>query len=256
MNGARRRASLIALRRGSDALVSSTFFSISLCIMLRVSLHALFIREHHSIICFTSKRLVSRGNETFRVCPRVFNTRSRTLHVLHCRLDGPFCFTKHEINFFSATGVLSFFIGNYTRSLWFKAKVWCRTNKLFLPVNWIKMPTQSPVISTIRVNFSAKQKKAGVKWNLEWDNDVYEAHKSHIPIGDAIEVGDVLKPYPRVGVPFLRTVTRTILAYNYIQSSRICLDLHLVQCFSRVTFHLNNLFYFVTKFIINTFMTV
>lgn len=211
MNGARRLASLIALRWGSDALVSSTFFSISLCIMLHVSLHALFIREHHSIICFTSERLVSRGNETFRVCPRVFSlTRSRTLHVLECGLDGPFCFTKHDINFFSATGVLSFFIANYTRSLWFKAKVWCRTNKLFLPVNWIKMATQPAVISTIRINFSAKQKKTGVKWNLEWDNDVYEAHKSHIPIRDAIEVRDVLKPYPRVGVPFPRTMTGTI----------------------------------------------
>lgn len=80
-------------------------------------LHALFIREHHSIICFTSKRLVSRGNETFRVCPRVFSTRSRTLHVLDCGLDGAFCFTKHEMHFVSATGVLSFFIGNYTQYL-------------------------------------------------------------------------------------------------------------------------------------------
>lgn len=53
MNEPRRRASLIALRRDVDALVSSTFFSISLCIMPDVSLHALSARESYSLICFT-----------------------------------------------------------------------------------------------------------------------------------------------------------------------------------------------------------
>lgn len=53
MNKPRRRASLIALRRDLDALVSSTFFSISLCIMPDVSLHALSARESYSLICFT-----------------------------------------------------------------------------------------------------------------------------------------------------------------------------------------------------------
>lgn len=73
MNGPRRRATLIALRRGLDALVSSTFFSISLCIMLGVSSHALFTRERYSLICFASKRLLSLvGDETFRVCLALF----------------------------------------------------------------------------------------------------------------------------------------------------------------------------------------
>lgn len=103
MNGPRRRASLIALRRGLDALVSSTFFSISLCIMLRVSLHALFSRERHSIICFTSKWLlflvercdISGVSEGFRAC-------SRTLHPLGGRA---WCFSIGVLRSHLTTGI-------------------------------------------------------------------------------------------------------------------------------------------------------
>lgn len=75
-------ASLIALRRVSDALVSSTFFSISLCIMLGVTFHALSMSSSLNYL-FYDCRMSSRG-DTFRVCPSVFKTTClRTLHPLH-----------------------------------------------------------------------------------------------------------------------------------------------------------------------------
>lgn len=207
MNGARRRASLIALRRGSDALVSSTFFSISSCIMLRASCT-------HSSSESTIQLFVLLLNDLFLAVTRLFGCAWGYLvlvqeHYTYLTVDLMERFVLLNTRCISSRLLecYRFFIGNYTRSLWKSdvGKITC-----FFPLIESKCPPNRLSYRQYESILAPNKKKTSVKWNLEWVNDVYETHKSDIPIRDAIEVGDVLKPYPRVGVPFLRTMTRTI----------------------------------------------